>query len=385
MSDPQRIYLDNAATSWPKPEAVYRAVDDYQRNIGAAAGRGAYRSGEAVERIMAKSRYRLSKLIGATSREQMVYTLNGTDSLNLALHGLVQPGDHVISSVCEHNSVLRPLHAMKQSLGIEVTHIGCSSAGVIDPDDVRRAITTKTKLIALIHASNVTGAIQPVVEVGRIANERGVTFLVDAAQSIGHFPINIAELGCQLLAAPGHKGLLGPLGTGLLYISPDISQQLQPTRQGGTGLNSNEPVQPEMRPYRYEAGNLNVLGVAGLDAGIAWLQERGLAEIQRHELRLRDHLVRSLREMAHVTVYGPEASERCVGVVGFNVEDFAPQEVAAALDANFGLELRAGLHCAPLMSPALGAPKCGTVRASFGPFSTLEQLDVLIAAVRDFA
>ncbi|WP_254510906.1 aminotransferase class V-fold PLP-dependent enzyme [Anatilimnocola floriformis] len=385
MADPQRIYLDNAATSWPKPDAVYRAVDEYQRANGAAAGRGVYRSAQAAERIVSQCRKRLADLIGAPAPEQIIFTLNGTDSLNLALQGILKPGDHVITSVCEHNSVLRPLHTLKKSIGIEFTPIGCNGAGEIDPNAVRRAITTKTKLIALVHSSNVTGAVQPLIEVGRIAKEHQLTFLVDAAQSLGHISVNVADLGCQLLAAPGHKGLLGPLGVGMLYIAPSITGRLQPIRQGGTGTKSHEPEQPESLPDRYESGNLNVPGIAGLSAGIAWLQERGLPAIHQHELQLREHLVRSLREMAHVTFYGPADSTDCVGVVSFNIRDFDPQEVAAALDAAASLELRAGLHCAPLMHAALGTTPAGTVRASWGPFSTLGQIDALIAAVRDFA
>jgi len=385
VPEPRRIYLDNAATSWPKPDAVYQAVDDYQRINGAAAGRGTYRSAQAAERIVLQCRKRIADLIGATAPEQIVFTLNGTDSLNLGLQGMLRRGDHVVTSVCEHNSVLRPLHALQQSLGIEITKIGCSTAGVIDPDDVRRAITANTKLIALTHASNVTGAVQPLAEAGRMAAEAKAFFLIDAEQSLGHVPVNVNELGCHLLAAPGHKGLLGPLGTGMLYVSPAIAANLRPTRQGGSGTRSNEPDQPTSLPDRFESGNLNVAGIAGLSAGVAWLQERGLAAIHEHELQLRERLVRALRELPHVIVYGPEMSAACVGVVSFNIRDFDPQEVAAALDAAAGLELRAGLHCAPLIHDALGTSPAGTVRASIGPFSTSEDVDALIAAVRDFS
>lgn len=384
MSSP-RIYLDNAATSWPKPDAVYGAVDEYQRHNGAAAGRGVYRSAQAAERIVSQGRKRLADFIGAKSPQQIVFTLNGTDSLNLALQGVLRPGDHVVTSVCEHNSVLRPLHALGQSQQVTSTLVGCNGEGVVDPDEVRRAITANTRLIALTQASNVTGAVQPLAEVGKIAAEKNVLFLVDAAQSLGHFAIDVNELGCHLLAAPGHKGLLAPLGTGLLYIAPGIESQLQPIRHGGTGTRSDEPQQPKSMPDRYEAGNLNVPGIAGLNAGIAWLQERGLEEVQWHEAELRELLVNELVAMANVIVYGPRGEQPAVGVVSFNIRDFDPQEVAAALDAAAGLELRSGLHCAPLMHTALGTAPSGTVRASFGPFTTAEDVRSLIAAVRDFA
>jgi cysteine desulfurase/selenocysteine lyase len=380
-----RIYLDNAATSWPKPDAVYRAVDEYQRNIGAAAGRGVYRSAQQSERIVAQCRKRLAEFIGAESPQQIIFTLNGTDSLNLALQGLLQPGDHVVSSVCEHNSVLRPLHALAEARGIQYDLVGCDQQGYIDPDDVRRALKPETRLIALTQASNVTGAVQPIVEVGKIARERGVRFLVDAAQSLGHFPIDVKELGCDLLAAPGHKGLLGPLGTGLLYLAPGIAAALKPIRQGGTGTKSDEPQQPDSLPDRYESGNLNVPGIAGLGAGIEWLQHTGLSKIENHERELLNSLLSGLQGISGVTLYGPLGAENRVGVVSFNIEGFDPQEVAAALDASAGIELRAGLHCAPRMHAALGTSPSGTVRASLGPFNTEDDVRSLVAAVAEFA
>lgn len=383
MNRVDRIYLDNAATSWPKPEAVYRAVDEYQRACGAAAGRGVYRSAQAAERIVAQCRKRIAEFIGADSPRRIIFTLNGTDSLNLALHGLLKPGDHVVSSVCEHNSVLRPLHALSQSINIAYDLVPCDGEGFINPDDVRRALTPQTRLIALTHASNVTGAVQPIAEVGRIARERGVRFLVDAAQSLGHFPIHVNELGCDMLAAPGHKGLLGPLGTGLLYLAPDMQLELQPVRQGGTGTRSDEPQQPASLPDRYESGNLNVPGIAGLLAGIEWLQETGETQIAAREQALAEHLLDALAEIPSISVFGPQDSTNRVGVVSFTIRGYDPQEISAALDASAGIELRAGLHCAPQMHAAQGTLPAGTVRASLGPFSTAADVDALAAALRE--
>ncbi len=385
MDEQQRIYLDNAATSWPKPDAVYQAVDQYQRLNGAAAGRGVYRSAQSSERIVSQCRKRVADFLGADSPRQIIFTLNGTDSLNLALHGILRPGDHVVTSVCEHNSVLRPLHALAQTRNVTYEVVGCNRQGFIDPDDVRHAILPHTRLIALTQASNVTGAVQPLAEIGKVAAERNVLFLIDAAQSLGHLPVNVKELGCHLLAAPGHKGLLGPLGTGLLYIAPEMEKQLQPIRQGGTGTRSDEEQQPDSLPDRYESGNLNVPGIAGLNAGVAWLQERGVENVQQHEHELLWTLHAELRSISQVTVYGPQATDRQVGVVSFNIAGYDPQEVAAALDASAGIELRSGLHCAPRMHAALGTLPAGTVRASVGPFTTIEHIQSLIAALRDFA
>lgn len=384
--DPQRIYLDNAATSWPKPDAVYQAVDAYQRQNGAAAGRGVYRSAQLAERTVAQCRKRIADLIGSKSPDQIVFTLNGTDSLNLAIHGWLRPGDHVVTSVCEHNSVLRPLHAIRQSdPSITFDLVGCDEEGFIDPAEVRQALRPNTRLIALTHASNVTGAIQSLRDIGKFAAERGTYFLVDAAQSLGHLPIDVNELGCHLLAAPGHKGLLGPLGTGLLYVAPGVEAELLPIRQGGSGTRSDQPEQPTTLPDRYESGNLNVPGIAGLNAGVAWLLERGVAAIHQQELELRAFLLKELQQIPSVTVYGPRDNEQAVGVVSFNIAGFDPQEVAAALDAAAGFELRSGLHCSPLMHRAIGTAGAGTVRASFGPFTTMADVGKLSAAVREFA
>src|SRR5262245_56545511 len=228
----KRIYLDNAATSWPKPEPAYRPLDRFQRQLGAPAGRSSYAEASEVERMIRSCRKKIADLIGASDPSRIIFTLNGTDSLNLALHGVLRPGDHVVTTVCEHNSVLRPLRFLAQR-DVTTSYVPCDGQGYVDPDNIRRVMTPKTRLIAMIHASNVTGAIQPAAEVGHIAAEQGVLFLLDAAQSLGHVPIDVSALGCHLLAAPGHKGLLGPLGTGVLYVAPGVEEHLLPLRQGG--------------------------------------------------------------------------------------------------------------------------------------------------------
>lgn len=375
-----RIYLDNAATSWPKPEAVYQAVDDYQRRLGAPAGRGAYAEATEVERIVASCRKKLAELIGASDPSRIIFTQNGTDSLNLAIHGWLRDGDHVVTTVCEHNSVLRPLRFLVEHRNVTATYVGCDGQGIVDPDDIRRAIQPTTRLIALIHASNVTGAIQPVEEVGLVAAERGIAYLVDAAQTLGHVPIHVQRVGCQMLAAPGHKGLLGPLGTGVLYIARGVEERLLPLRQGGTGTRSDEDIQPTSLPDRYESGNLNVPGIAGLGAGVSQILSWGVSSIEQQARELTSRL---LREIPGCTFYGPRTANQRAGIVSLNLAGYDPQELASLLDSQWSIQTRAGLHCAPRMHGALGTAPSGTLRLSVGMFNTAEQIDRVIAALRE--
>ena len=382
---PPRIYLDNAATSWPKPESVYQAVDDYQRRLGAPAGRGSYYEAAETERLVASCRKRVSQLISSDDPRRIVFTLNGTDSLNLALHGCLRPGDHVVTTVCEHNSVLRPLRFLAEQRAVSTTYVPCDRTGVVDPDSVRRAITPHTRLVAIVHASNVTGAIQPVEAVGKIAAEQGVLFLVDAAQSLGYIPVDVTSLGCDLLAAPGHKGLLGPLGTGVLYLSERAAGEVLPLRQGGTGTRSDEDIQPASLPDRYESGNLNVPGIVGLEAGVKFLAEIGIEKSQAQMQVLTTRLLAGLVDVPGVTLYGPIAAAERVGVVSLNIEGNDPRELASLLDANWSIQTRAGIHCAPRMHQALGTAPAGTLRFSVGHFTTAAETDRAIGAIREIA
>jgi cysteine desulfurase family protein len=385
----KRIYLDNAATSWPKPEAVYAAVDRYQRDNGAAAGRGAYSHAAAAEKMVEAARAALARIMGASDSRQIIFTSNGTDSLNLAIHGLLRPGDHVICTHSDHNSVLRPLRFLEEHGGVEVTRVGCDQAGLVDPDDVRRALKSNTRLVAAIHASNVTGLLQPVAEIGRVVRGRGVRLLVDAAQTLGHIPLSVDELGADLLAAPGHKGLLGPLGTGVLYLRPGVEKELRSFRQGGTGTQSDEDRHPDPLPHKYEAGNLNVPGIVGLRAALSWIEEHGIDNIREQEQRLSQRLRRGFEAIPGVRTIGfpaPNAVDHSVGVVSIALEHYDPQEAAALLDSGFGVQVRAGLHCAPLMHRAMGTIEGGgTVRFSVGAFNTADDVDLAVAAVAEMA
>ncbi|QDU95994.1 aminotransferase class V-fold PLP-dependent enzyme [Lignipirellula cremea] len=383
---PDRIYLDNAATSWPKPEAVYHAADHFLRELGAPAGRGAYREAGESERLLRDTRSRLAKLLGAAGPERIIWTLNGTDALNLALHGLLAGGGHVVTSVAEHNSVLRPLHALAETAGVEFDCAPVDAEGRVDPDDIRAAIRPDTKLVVLTQASNVTGAVQPCAEVGRIAREQGVLFVVDAAQSLGRMPVDVGQLSADLVAAPGHKGLFGPLGTGFLYVGPGVESQLASVRQGGTGTHSDEDRQPTELPEKYESGNLNMAGIAGLHAGLVYLQERGIDAIEQHERALIERLLDGLTAIEGVTLYGPPADGPRVAVVSFNLAGYDSREVAGMLDSAYSLQCRAGIHCAPRMHGALGTLSTGgAVRFSPGLFNTIEQIDTAVAAVAELA
>src|SRR6476646_64944 len=280
----RRIYLDNAATSWPTPEAVYKAVDHYLREIGAPNGRSGYSHAQESNRIVDRARRGVAALIGAREPSQVVFGFNCTDVLNMAIRGVVRPGDHIVTTVCEHNSVLRPLRALSEEANVEVTYVPCDGQGYVSPDDVRTALRPDTRLVAVNHASNVTGAIHRIDAIGRVVRESDALYLVDAAQSLGHVPIDVRSFEVDLLAAPGHKGLLGPLGTGVLYIRPGVEKLMTTLREGGTGSVSELDRQPEIMPDRFEPGSHNAIGIAGLSAGLEWITSQGIEQL--HELEM---------------------------------------------------------------------------------------------------
>ncbi len=323
----ERIYLDNAATSWPKPEGVYVATDRYQRRLGAPAGRSSYATAGEVEQEVQSARGAIATLINAPNPREVVFGFNGTDALNMAIHGALRPGDHVVTSVVEHNSVLRPLRMLEEQGIIEVTRVRCDGETRVDPEEVRQALRPQTRLVALIHASNVTGALQPVAEVAELAQQHGALFLLDAAQTLGHESIDVQATKIDLLAAPGHKGLLGPLGTGVLYVRSGVEKHLRPLRQGGTGTQSELDQQPEEMPYRMESGNHNMPGLCGLRAALGFLQERGVAAIREHLAKLTEQLVSSLGELPGVTVYGPAELLHRAPVVCITVEGYDSREL----------------------------------------------------------
>jgi cysteine desulfurase/selenocysteine lyase len=382
----ERVYLDNAATSWPKPAAVYDAVDRYQRENGSPSGRGSSRLAEEVQRTISRARRGVAELVGIDQPNRVVFTNSGTDSLNTAIFGLVQPGDHVVTTVCEHNSVLRPLRYLSDNLDVSVSYVPCDGEGFVSPDDIRRALKPNTRLVVVIHGSNVTGAIQPIREIGEIVAEHGAYFFVDAAQTLGEVPINFRECHADLVAAPGHKGLLGPLGTGVLCFSERAAKELKPFRFGGTGTSSDADRQPEELPHKFEAGNLNVPGLLGLAESLAEFDEAKMQKLEQHHQSLAGRLLNGLDSITGVAIHGPGTAKSRTSVVSFTVKGYDPQEFAAVLEMSAGIECRAGLHCAPRMHEALGTlGSGGTVRLSPGWATTAEEIDFALVAIAQAA
>lgn len=379
----ERVYLDNAATSWPKPPAVWDEQDRYQRRNGASAGRGGYREARESARQLDETRRLLADLLGADKPQRMIFAENATGALNLALKGHLQPGDHVVTTAMEHNSVLRPLEALRERGGITVTRVPASEEGFVSTADVAQALRAETRLIAVQHASNVSGTVQPVAEICRLAREWGIVTLVDAAQTAGSLPIDIGAWGADLVAVPGHKGLLGPLGTGALYVAEGVV--LRTVTEGGTGSRSELDRQPEDWPDRHEAGSHNLPGLVGWAQGLAYLRARSVASVRQEKLVHLRRLLGGLRGIEGVRVVGPLDPERNAGVVSFTVAEWEPAVFAEELDRRFRVQARPGLHCAPGAHRALGTFPQGTVRFSLGPFNTAEQIDRAVEAVEELA
>jgi cysteine desulfurase / selenocysteine lyase len=373
------IYLDNAATSFPKPESVYQALDAFARQSLANPGRAGHKMALAAEHTLDDGRHRLNQFFHGEGPEQFIFTLNCTDALNMAFKGILRPGDHVVTTNLEHNSVSRPLRAMEIDGYITLTRIAADGGGTVDPDAIRMALQPQTRLVAISHASNVLGTVQPIAETGRIAREHEVLFLVDAAQTAGVIPIDVQEMAIDLLAFPGHKSLLGPTGTGALYVRPGL--KLKAWREGGTGGDSASETQPNIWPYFLEGGTPNVLGVAGLLAGLKYVEEQGLDAIHRHEVNLLERLWRRLDELPDFEVFGHREHARRVSTISFRCEALPPAELGGILDQAFDIAVRPGLHCAPYVHRAIGTFPEGAVRVSPGPFSTEDDIDRLADAL----
>ncbi len=381
------IYLDNAATSFPKPPAVGARVATYLAESGAPAGRGGSRRAVEVGRVIEQCRADLARLFHAPDPRQVVLTLNGTDSLNTAILGLCRPGDHVVSSTWDHNSVLRPLKHLQTSRGVDVTLLEPDDQGLISPDALRAALRPHTRLVALQHANNVIGVIQPLAELAAVTRERGAFFLVDAAQTAGHVELDLSATPIDLLATSGHKGLLGPLGTGVLVLAARVVDDLPPARFGGTGTQSELDVQPTSSPEKYESGNHNVPGLVGLAAALEWGRINPLVARRQHEIELTNRLWEGLAAVPGIQRYGanPAVVPR-VGIVSLSVEGYSPQDLATILDEHFDIAARAGLHCAPGVHRTLGTiTQGGTLRLSVGPFTTVAEIDQVLAALRSIA
>lgn len=395
------IYLDNAATSYPKPGQVVESMTRYMLDIGASPGRGGYRSGVDAGRLVFETREAVAQLFHASRAEQVIFTPNVTYSLNFAIHGLLRRRDHVVTTSMEHNSVMRPLRSAERSMEIEVTVVQCDAQGRLDPRDVRHALRPNTRMIAMTHASNVSGTVMPIADVASIAREAGVFMLVDAAQTAGAVDIDLAALSVDVLAFTGHKGLYGPQGTGGMVLSPRAASEMAAVIQGGTGSRSDEESQPQLLPDKFEPGTPNTVGIAGLGAGIRFVLEHGAGQMGMHELRLAGEFAQAARGIPGIRVFGPWETEQSMPgaatagscapdrvatvSVGFASAQADPSRAAFLLDRDFGIMVRSGLHCAPSAHRTLGTFPAGTLRFSFGWFNTASDARYAASALAQIA
>lgn len=372
------IYFDNSATSFPNPEIVYRTMDDFMRREAGNPGRSGHKLAVSASLALTRTRLHLARLFHVADADRIVFTLNATDALNLALKGFLREGDHVVTTSMEHNSVVRPLAALRR-LGVRHTRVPCDVTGLVDVADIAAAVESRTRMIVMSHASNVVGTVQPIATVGRLARERGLIFLVDAAQSAGVLPIDVEADMIDLLAFPGHKSLYGPTGTGGLYVGPRVS--LTPQREGGTGSESEQEDQPERLPDRFESGTQNTVGIAGLGAGVEYVLAEGLERIAAHERALTQRLLDGLAQIPGVALYGSQDASRRTAAVSFNLAGWEPVDLGAVLDQSFDIAVRPGLHCAPAAHQTIGTFPQGTVRLSPGYFNTPAEVDFVLEAI----
>ena len=378
------IYFDNAATSWPKPPEIIAAMQNYMQNIGGNPGRSGHRLSIEAARIVFDTREKLAQLFNVPDPLRIVLTKNATESLNITIFGFLKPGDHIITSGMEHNSVMRPLRAM-EARGVSITVIPGDREGLIDPAQIVRAIQKSTKAIFITHASNVTGTVMPVSDIGRIAREHGLVLCVDAAQTAGSCPIDVVEMNIDLLAFTGHKSLLGPSGTGGLYISEGLEKSIEPICVGGTGSRSEVEEQPDFMPDRYEAGTPNTVGIAGLQAGVEFILSKSIDQIKSREENLTKMFIEGIRNLPGIILYGQTSVDRRIPVVSFNIAGMDPGAVALELDERFEIMSRSGLHCAPSAHKTIGTYPMGTVRFSFSYFNTAEQISKSIEALKQIS
>lgn len=375
------IYLDNAATSWPKPETVYKAVDECLRFAGGSPGRGSHGLARAADQILFEARQELAWLFKVENPAAIMFAYNATDALNIALFGLLKPGDKVVTTSMEHNAVARPLRELERR-GVRLEIISGDKAGRLPLDKLAAAVPG-ARAVVMGHGSNVTGGLAPLEEVGALTAKAGAVLVIDAAQTSGVEEIDVKAMGIDILAFSGHKGLLGPQGTGGVYLRPGL--ELFPLRYGGTGSQSNSDRQPDFYPDRLESGTPNTPGIAGLLAGVRFIRETGLSAIREKERELTTGLMERLAALSKVTVYGPSVTEKRTSVVSFTIEGIDCGEAAWRLDKEFGIACRSGLHCAPWAHQTIGTLQSGTIRFSPGFFNTAVDIDAAVEAVRAVA
>jgi cysteine desulfurase family protein len=368
------IYLDNAATTYPKPKTVYKSVMDAMTRYGANPGRGSHAMAIEGARVIYETRELLAELFNLDDPMRVILTFNATDGLNMAIKGILKPGDHVVTTAMEHNSVLRPIKEMENN-GVENTIVSCSNEGKINVEDIEAAIKSNTRMVVTTHVSNLTGTIFPIEKIGEICKKRNVLYLVDGSQSAGVLEIDMIKQHIDFLAVPGHKGLLGPQGTGALLINNDAV--IKELKEGGTGSESSNPHQPDFYPDKLEAGTHNLPGIAGLNAGLKYILNKGTKSILNHEKNILETFINEMRKNPKIVIYGPEDISDRSGVVPINIEGMDSSEVAYILDTEYNIAVRPGLHCAPLAHKAIGTENIGAVRFGVGPFT--KRTDVMAA------
>ena len=375
------IYLDNAATSFPKPKEVATAVYDFMVNNGTSSGRGSYKKAMQSDYIVYECRKLIGKLFNFDNPKKVIFTSNVTDSLNIAMRGILKENDHVITSSLEHNAVWRCLKTLERDINIKIDTVECSKDGITNQQDIKKYIKKDTALIVFTQASNVLGTIQPIREIGAIAREHNIPFLVDSAQSAGAMKIDVKEDNIDILAFTGHKSLLGPMGTGGLIINTDID--IKPLKAGGTGGDSAYEYQPDYYPNHLETGTSNVSGIAGLREAIKFLNEEGIENIHNKEKELTKYALEKLETVKDIEIYGPKDCEKMLSVISFNIKDKIPEDVGSILNQKYDIMLRAGLHCAPTAHSVIGTKERGTLRIGLGYFNEKEDIDKLVEALNN--
>jgi len=378
------IYLDNAATSWPKPVEVIEAMNHFNTFIGSNPGRSGHHLSVESGRILFDTREILADLFGISDPLRISFTSNITHSLNIVIQGLLKPGDHVITTSMEHNSVMRPLRNL-ELCGVDISVIDCSDTGIFDPHKIDSYIKSNTKLIISTHASNVTGTIIPISEIGKIAAGYGIPFCVDSAQSAGTLEIDVDKFNIDILCFTGHKGLFGPMGTGGLYIKKDLEKKISPIIYGGTGSRSEFEIQPDFMPDKYESGTLNAIGIAGLYAGVNFVTSTGINKIHSHENLLMKRFADGISDNKKIKLYGSIPDNGRVAVVPFNIDGLSPSDISFYLDEKYEILTRPGLHCSPSAHKTIGTFPSGTCRISFGYFNTIEDADTAVKAVNELS
>ncbi len=380
------IYFDNAATTWPKPESVYQYMDKFYRSTGVNPGRSGFDLAIEAGNLIENLRKRLTRFFGGDedAPERLYFGYNATDALNTVLQGLLGPGDHVISTNLEHNSVIRPINHLVRDNGLEATFVPFNAQGFVEPDAIRNVIKTNTKVVVVNHGSNVIGTVQPIAEIGKVCREHDIIFVIDSSQTAGVVPINMKEMNVDVLVFTGHKGLMGSMGIGGLCVRKHVD--IRATRSGGTGVNSIDPFQPEKSPWKLEIGTPNLTGIAALWAGQEWIDQQGIDAIYQHEMKLAEKMVNEFKKIQGVTTYCVDSLENHISTFLINIKGIEASNVGIKLDIDYDIAVRTGLHCAPLAHEQLGTTQLyGGVRFSVGAFNTEEQVDIAIQAIAEIA